>query len=50
MCYNVDSYILEVRLMATLTSEIERKKNDITEAIAQDPAEAARLLTTYIRE
>ena len=29
---------------------IEKKKNDITEAIAQDPAEAARLLTTYIRE
>ena len=29
---------------------VERKKNDITEAITQDPAEAARLLTTYIRE
>ncbi len=29
---------------------VERKKSDITDAIAQDPAEAARLLTTYIRE
>ena len=29
---------------------IERKKSDITDAITQDPAEAARLLTTYIRE
>ena len=28
----------------------EKKKNDITEAILQDPEEAARVLTTYIRE
>lgn len=29
---------------------IERKKSDITEAIIQDPEEAARVLTSYIRE
>jgi len=29
---------------------IEKKKGDITEAILQDPGDAARLLTTYIRE